>query len=306
MLFSKRVRTVAKRVVPKPILFTAWNAYCRLKARQARAIFEQAGATPAWESLETLAELQTAYPLEALDYRYDPETLARRGEERALAMLFLVREKAESLRYFLDLGAWDGMTCAALQQMGKQTVGIDIRPEGFTDAARASGVTFLQMDAAAVGLADNSFDFAFSYNSFEHFPDPEQVLCEAMRVVRPGGYIYLNFGPLYYSPKGAHQFKTISVPYCQVLFTKEQLTEFAAAQGIELMGFFWMNEWSLRQYRALWSKYAQRLRKAIYYETYTADHVDLIARYPTCFKSEGVDFEDFIVGYIEVLFQVRP
>jgi len=302
---NKGLRKLAQKVVPKPLLIKGWEAYCRFRARKAHRAFQRAPESPAYLGRDELDRLQKRYPPVRWDYLYDEESLARRGRERAEMMLNLVPDDQKGVHRFLDLGAWDGMCCAALEQMGKTTAGIDIRAEGFAEQAACSGVDFLQMDAAALGFESNSFDFVFSFNSFEHFPEPDRVLREAVRVVRPGGYIYLNFGPLYWSAKGAHQFRTIHVPYNQCLFTKELLTEYAAEEGIELMGFFWMNEWRVDQYRQLWEAYAHRLETILYYETLNADHVDLIARFPSCFKSKVDNFDNFLVAYMELLLRKR-
>lgn len=300
---QRQLRQFAKRAVPRPLLISAWAAYCRLKAHQARRVFARAGQTPAFLGMAALDALQRAYPLDPMTYKYDDASLAARGRERAATMLGYVRREAGGLLRFLDLGMWDGMTCAALQAMGKTAVGVDIRVEGLDPRAAGSGAAFAGMDAAHLGFPDGSFDFVFSFNSFEHFPDPEAVLREALRVLRPGGYLYLDFGPVWLSPKGAHQFQTISVPYVECLFTKETLTAYAAKRGIKLMGYFWMNEWPLHRYRDLWARYAGQLERVAYYETYNADHVDLVARYPTCFRAKTADFDDLIVANIEALFR---
>lgn len=302
---SKRIRDLAKRTLPKPLLIKGWTALCLYRARKARAIFERAGTEPKYLGWQALHKLQQSYPPVELDYHYDPESLRRRGRQRVENMLNLVRKEEGDLHLFLDLGTWDGMTCAALEAQGKSTVGIDIRPEGFTEEAAQRGVQFFQMDATCLGFEEDSFDFVFSFNSFEHFPDPEAVLREAIRVVRPGGYIYLDFGPLYWSAKGAHQFKTIHVPYNQCLFSKELLRRYGEAEELELTEFFWMNEWSIDQFRDLWQKYAEQLERVVYYETYNADHMELITRYPSCFRSKSDNFDDFLVAYIEVLFRKR-
>jgi SAM-dependent methyltransferase len=276
-----------------------------MRARAARRAFEAAGDAPAWLGPAELDALQKAYPVEPMRYKYDDESLAARGRERAAAMLAYVSGDAKPPRHFLDLGMWDGMTCHALQAMGLAATGVDIRIEGLDPRAVAGGATFAGMDAARLGFPGESFDFVFSFNSFEHFPNPEAVLREALRVLRPGGYLYLDFGPVWLSPRGAHQFQTISVPYVECLFTKETLTAYAAAHNIPLMGYFWMNEWPLTCYRDLWQRYADRLERVAYYETYNADHVDLIARYPTCFKHKTRVFDDLIVSNIEALFRKR-
>jgi len=297
---------MAKRVVPKAWLVNGWAAYSRQKSRPARRVFEAAGQAPSFLGLAELDALQRAYPVEPMTYKYDPESLRERGRERARTLLSLVARDPDSLQRFLDLGMWDGMTCHALQEMGKAAYGIDIRVEGVDPRARAGGARFCGMDAGRLGFVDGSFDFVFSFNSFEHFPDPEIVLREALRVLRPGGYLYLEFGPLWLSPRGAHQFQTISVPYVECLFTKETLTQYAAAHDIPLMGFFWMNEWPLSRYRTLWDRFAAQMERTVYYEIYNADHVDLITRYPSCFRSKTDQFDDLIVSNIEALFRKRP
>lgn len=287
-------------------MVNTWAAYCRLKAGSARRIFEEAGDSPAWLGMTELDELQHAYPVEPPVYKYDLDSLEARGRERAQTMLDLIRHQPNQPYRFLDLGMWDGMTCCVLREMGKSATGIDIRVEGLDRRAIDSGAGFAAMDAGSLGFVDESFDFVFSFNSFEHFPDPEQVLREALRVLRPGGYLYLDFGPVWLSPKGAHQFQTISVPYVECLFTKETLTEYAAANNIKLMGYFWMNEWPLSRYRDLWQRYENRMERVVYHEIYNADDVDLIARHPTCFKSKTQTFDDLIISNIEALFRKRP
>lgn len=302
---QRQLRQLAKKIFPKAPLANAWATYCRLKARPARRTFERAGDSPIWLGISELDALQRAYSIDPMMYKYDAESLAARGRERAQTMLALTRREGDTLHRFLDLGMWDGMTCCALQERGKSAIGIDIRVEGLDARAVESGANFAAMDAGRLGFLDESFDFVFSFNSFEHFPDPEIVLREALRVLRPGGYLYLDFGPVWLSPKGAHQFQTISVPYVECLFTKETLTDFAAANNIQLMGYFWMNEWPLSRYRDLWHRYADRLERVTYFEIYNADHVDLILRYPTCFKSKTRVFDDLIISNIEALFRKR-
>lgn len=301
-LLNKRLRQIAKERIPAWIVYDGWKWYCRFRARRARRAFEQAGTTPEWAERAVLEQLQAQFPPEPITYHYDPASLHRRGQERAESLLQLLAHEPE-LRLFLDLGAWDNMVCYALQQRGKHAIGTDLVADGIAGAARQAGVPFAQMDSGALGFADSSVDVVFSYNCFEHFPEPEAVVREALRVLRPGGYFYANFGPLYFSPKGAHQWKSINVPYCQCLFPKALLSDFAAAHQLELTGFHWMNEWSLGQFHRLWEAYSDRLVPVVYHETYNADHVSLIEQFPSLFKSKTEQFEDLIVAYIEGLWR---
>jgi SAM-dependent methyltransferase len=299
---NKCIREIAKKILPRRILLNGWAVFCRFRSRKTKQLFEKASETPAWLQRDTLEELHGSYPLEEMTYLYDAQSVEKRGRERAYELLNMVPE-CEEMNRFLDLGCWDCMTCYELQRMKKTAIGIDIRAEGLTEKARRANTPFAQMDSKALGFADNSFDFVFSYCSFEHFPDPELALQEALRTVRVGGYIYLNFGPLYLAPKGAHQFHVLTVPYCQCLFPKELLLEFARDRDLELNNFHWMNEWKLEQYSQLWNKYGHRMETVTYHEIYNADHLDLIARYPSCFRSKTHHFEDLLVTTVEVLFR---
>jgi len=150
---------------------------------------------------------------------------------------------------------------------------------------------------------DETFDFVFSYDAFEHFAAPENVLREAIRVVRKRGYIYLEFGPLYYSPYGEHAYRSITVPYCQFLFQKKLLNDFATQHELEPIDFSHVNGWSLASYRKLWHRYSQILKRIHYAEKLNLSHLDLIRAYPSCFKSKSGNFDNFIVASITVLFQ---
>ena len=59
------------------------------------------------------------------------------------------------------------------------------------------------MDAAAMTFADESFEFVYSMAVFQHLEDPAAVLDEMIRVLTPGGGLYLDF-ILYTSPYGSH------------------------------------------------------------------------------------------------------
>lgn len=300
-----RIKELFKRVIPKPILINAWARYSLSKSRQARQIFEAASDEPRWLSWKELEQLQAEYPLEDQSYCYDSASSEKRARARASELMTLATQEGALMDRFLELGSSDGMVCSYLRETGKTAVGIDYRVDKVSERAIAAGTLVAGMDASQLGFGDNTFDFVFSYNSFEHFLEPDLVLREAARVVRPGGKIYLNFGPLWLTPKGAHQYKSITVPYCECLFPLTLIEEFAQENGIDLIDFEQMNKWTLTQYRELWSEVCDRLELAACYETYNADHVDLIMRYPSCFKSKTAVFDDLIVSNVDVLFVKR-
>ncbi len=55
-----------------------------------------------------------------------------------------------------------------------------------------------------IPFEDNYFDYMFSSNAFEHIQNLDHTLSEAMRVIKPGGYLYSHFGPIWSAPDGHH------------------------------------------------------------------------------------------------------
>jgi SAM-dependent methyltransferase len=77
-----------------------------------------------------------------------------------------------------------------------EIVGIDEDADRARAFAEAFGdrpdVRFEAMDAHRLAYADASFDTACLSNSLHHFEDPEPVLAEMLRVLRPGGHVAVN------------------------------------------------------------------------------------------------------------------
>lgn len=161
----------------------------------------------------------------------------------------------------------------------------------------------MMMDAADQQFDDETFDFVFSYDAFEHVASPADVLSEAARVLKKGGYLYLDFGPLYYSPFGEHAYDSITVPYCQFLFAKDVINDFAVHKGLKPIDFSHVNGWSLEDYRDLWKTNSRALRPVRYYESTELSHLDLIRTYPSCFRSKSECFDNFVVDSVKALFR---
>jgi ubiquinone/menaquinone biosynthesis C-methylase UbiE len=99
--------------------------------------------------------------------------------------------------------------CVSLAEEAPSVVGIDLTPR-FVDAgvrlAKEKGirnVRFAVSDGTALPFPDGSFDLVLSHAVIEHVADPGTYLCEARRVLKPGGHLFLQTAP-YLSPSGAH------------------------------------------------------------------------------------------------------
>jgi SAM-dependent methyltransferase len=81
----------------------------------------------------------------------------------------------------VDLGCGVGHSFDRLAP--RETVGVDRDPEALVGQARET----VAADMRELPFGDNSFDGAIAAHSLEHVPDPERVLSETVRVVRPAG-----------------------------------------------------------------------------------------------------------------------
>lgn len=72
---------------------------------------------------------------------------------------------------------------------------------------------FIKMNAECMLFKDELFDFVFCLNAFEHISDPVKALCEIWRVLKPEGYAFIQFDPVYYCDTGGHMFDFVPEPW---------------------------------------------------------------------------------------------
>jgi SAM-dependent methyltransferase len=75
---------------------------------------------------------------------------------------------------------------------------------GGSSELQDGGLRLVFGDAAELPFPDRHFDALFSVATFEHILDLPCALREMHRVLRPGGIVYTNFGPIWSCGKGHH------------------------------------------------------------------------------------------------------
>lgn len=80
----------------------------------------------------------------------------------------------------LDVGSGNGRYVDALRAIGRDAVGVDLRPL----VSEAAAGTAIIAEAAALPFADRSFDTSCAFEVLEHCVDPVAVLREMRRVTR--------------------------------------------------------------------------------------------------------------------------
>jgi len=75
--------------------------------------------------------------------------------------------------------------------------------------AFSSACTLMNSDARKLPHKDESFSAIFSIAAFEHINDLDKALLEMYRVLKPGGYVYADFGPIWSSSVGHHVYAVV-------------------------------------------------------------------------------------------------
>lgn len=128
--------------------------------------------------------------LEELSERYSEHNRTERGA----GFVFAGPERAALFKRYiggpgrrvLDLGCRDG----ALTQVyldGNEVVGVDADRDALTQAARLGIETHWADLDRPLEFPDESFDVVAAGELLEHLPDPQRLVAEVERVLRPGG-----------------------------------------------------------------------------------------------------------------------
>lgn len=105
---------------------------------------------------------------------------------------------------FLEIGCGTGRFTAPFSKKVDSLTAIDISQEMLSATrrklekeGRPESVNLLEADALRIPLDDKSFDVIFSFNAINHIPGYENVVREAIRLLKPGGLIVLGYPSLY-------------------------------------------------------------------------------------------------------------
>jgi SAM-dependent methyltransferase len=311
-----RLKQTARGLLPRPVLFRLRDLGTRLALARSGAAeaFEGAVAGPSWLGMADLHRLHREMPpagangadaLARLHASYTDEALAHRGEVRARQLQRALGAAARHVKRSLELGCGEGMVSRELAQRGVRASGIDIRGDVFDARAVRAGADLQAMDAGSLAFDDGTFDLVFSFDAFEHFPNPATVLDEATRVLRPGGLLYLDFGPLYDSAWGLHADAVLGIPHVQHLFPRDAIERFCREERLPVIHFDQCNGWPLGRYRRLFASRVRSLDTLFLLEKLDVSGLHLIERYPSCFRAKVADLEGLLVGYVEALFRKR-
>ncbi len=280
----------------------------REKTKRSEKLKELVVEILANDAVVDVAEAELAFPVLRREYAGPPEygygdrPNWLRGVERS-RQLICYCPSFEPRSRTLEVACGDGMTSVCLKSFGADVTLTDLAD--WRDS-RARSLPFFAVDLThATALPAAEVDLVFSYNAFEHFPDPARALELMLASLRPGGHLFVEFGPLYAGPWGLHAYRMLPMPFPQFLFSEnfwqDRLRESGGVKdlGQDLGDLQPMNRWTVTQFEAL---FAGAGCDVLLMERISAqDHLDLVVRFPSSFQGRGLTLDDLTTHGLRVL-----
>jgi len=104
---------------------------------------------------------------------------------------FVTRQLANRPARILDIGCGAGWSTLMMREAGHDAGGLDLHPCDRVEVRAFEDVPYTQGDAQQLPFADATFDAVSMYQVLEHVTEPELALREGMRVLRPGGRLFV-------------------------------------------------------------------------------------------------------------------
>ncbi len=110
----------------------------------------------------------------------------------------------------LDIGCGEGHNTRLLAKRGARLTALDVS-EVFVLHAKGTedqeplGINYQVASAVELPFVDSTFDFATGFMSFMDIPETDQVIAEAYRVLKPGGFLQFSIThPCFDTPHRRH------------------------------------------------------------------------------------------------------
>jgi SAM-dependent methyltransferase len=132
----------------------------------------------------------------------------------------------------LDYGCGRGEAVVAAAKLGADMViGLDIRQSvldqgrELAEREKVKEKCFF-LNATKAGACDqyhDRIDTVLSLDAFEHYRFPERELYQMRELLRPGGTLFISFGPPWWHPYGCHMMFMGAPPWAHLMFSEKAI-----------------------------------------------------------------------------------
>ena len=182
--------------------------------------------------------------------RISPEHYFQWRKKRASACIEKISNKIGLTdKRALDIGCGYGALSSVLLERGAQVWATEIDSDKLKFAQdKLAGNKYLNsilVESEALPYNDCFFDIVFIFDVIEHVKNPAKMIQEASRVLKSGGYLYVEFTP-YYSITGHHLYDFAKWPIH--LLPREKIKKIVFSKKIKS---FMTAEYYWRQFESL-------------------------------------------------------
>ncbi len=231
-------------------------------------------------------------------YEYDKQAIEKRAESR----LGSIKKRFPNISFlgsYCDIGCGHGENPRMAVNYGfSKSVGIDIVPqweEYYTN--EIPNLEFIQMDISKDEYY-GKFDFATSFAAFEHFEDPEKMLDKMVEMILEGGYLYIEFSPIWRSTDGHHMYRLIQFPYYHLIFSDDVIE--AYYNRINFKERYYFNKWTALDFMSLFLN-VKNMQIVHYEPFFEMKDLYFIKTFPMFF--EGFSTEELIISGFRLLYK---
>jgi 2-polyprenyl-3-methyl-5-hydroxy-6-metoxy-1,4-benzoquinol methylase len=122
----------------------------------------------------------------------------------------------------LDFGCGTGSESIEMAQHGaRRVIGLDIVEKALAQARENAERHSVDHLCEFTLKTDEKVDVVLSFDAFEHYGDPADVLDQMSSLLKPEGTLIVSFGTPWYHPIGGHTFSPF--PWAHLLFTEKVL-----------------------------------------------------------------------------------
>ena len=229
----------------------------------------------------------------------------------------------QSFEHGLNLGTGEGDYDKMLAGYVRDLVGVDVNPDDLAHAREVNqGVMNLRYEvnnALALTFADASFDLIVSCEVIEHVGEPEKMVLEMSRVLRPGGMAVMTFPsrefPFTYDPvnrigqwlgrvpprekvisQGAYAFGH------EYLIGSEDFKKWAEHAGFQVVEFRNLSGHLVGLLEVYWTGIVQKIFKKNTQNVATDEEGDMKMRPSSTNEPPGVFLTDAVIWLDRLLF----